>query len=302
MRLACLILILGLCHQGSSLAAETKVMRVGNVIGDPVPGSDPHHMVQTQRYLSKLVLEKTNGEVEIRFLEGKSLPVFQMASMVETGETIDATNVPGFFLVRVPELDVQAIPYLFDGLEHARRFPRSKAAEYLAEKVERAYDAHVVSFLKIASTGSYNSMEPIRVPSDFAGKKIANIWELYDLDMYGEYKPDLLKEVSFSDAVDGAMFIGEFDVAIGLLQNNRIQKLYSYFKHDTVTPFLYNIYYTFIVNNDFWNDLTEQQQRAIDEAAYETEAAAVNLAEDSAHKHYQLLEKEDIQIAHADVR
>ena len=226
-------------------AAEKKIMRVGNVIGDPVPGTDPHHMVKTQRYFSKLVLEKTDGEVEIRFLEGKSLPVFQMASMVKDGDVIDATNVPGFFLVRVPELNIQATPYLFDGLEHSRRFPRSEAARTLAGKIEAAYDAHVVSFLKIASTGNYNSLALIRMPKDFAGRKIANIWELYDLEMYGDYRPSVLKEVSYTDAVGGGLFTGEYDVAIGLLQNNRIQNLYSYFTHNTVTPFLYNIYYTF---------------------------------------------------------
>jgi len=62
----------------------------------------------TQRLFAKLVWEKTGGEVEIRFLdlEGKSLPTFQMPAMVTKGK-IEATNVPGFFLTKVPELGVQ---------------------------------------------------------------------------------------------------------------------------------------------------------------------------------------------------
>ena len=63
-----------------------------------------------------------------------------MPGMVTKGE-IEATNVPGFFLTKVPELGVQTIPYLFEGLEHARRFPRSQAADYLAAKIENAYGA-----------------------------------------------------------------------------------------------------------------------------------------------------------------
>ena len=127
----------------SASAGDTFVMRVGNVLGDPEDGGEPHHMVRTQRLFAKLVWEKTGGEVEIRFLEGKSLPTFQMPAMVTKGE-IEATNVPGFFLTRVPELGVQTIPYLFEGLEHARRFPRSRAADYLAAKIENSYGVHVV--------------------------------------------------------------------------------------------------------------------------------------------------------------
>ena len=47
--------------------------------------------------------------------------LFQMPGTVEKG-AIDATNLPAFFFTRVPEFGVEAIRYLFDGLEHARRF------------------------------------------------------------------------------------------------------------------------------------------------------------------------------------
>ena len=137
----------------SAVAGDSVVMRVGNVLGDPEEGGEPHHMVRTQRYFAKLVWEKTGGEVELRFLEAKSLPTFQMLGMVTKGE-VEATNVPGFFLSKVPELGVQTIPYLFEGLEHARRFPRSQAADYLAAKIENAYGVHVVSFMQIASSAS----------------------------------------------------------------------------------------------------------------------------------------------------
>ena len=60
--------------------------------------------------------------------------------------------------------------------------------------------------------------------------------------------------------------------------------------HNTVVPFLYNIYYTFIINQDLWDSLTPAHRQAIDEAAYEAEAAAINFAEDSARVDYQALE------------
>ena len=222
-----------------------------------------------------------------KVLEGKSLPTFQMLGMVTKGE-IEATNVPGFFLSKVPELGVQTIPYLFEGLEHARRFPRSQAADYLAAKIENAYGVHVVSFMQIASSASINALEPIRMPGDFEGKKVANIWELYRA-MYDGYPPAHLREVGYRESVEGGLVSGEFDVAIGQLQNTHHQKLYEYYTHQTVAPWLYNIYYTFIVNADFWNRLTAEQHQAIDQAAREAELAAVNFAEDASQAHFLLM-------------
>lgn len=286
--------LLGLIIATTAVAGETVVIRVGNVLGDPEPGQEPHHMVRTQRYFVKLVAEKTGGTVVVKFLEGKSLPAFQMPGMVQRGE-IEATNVPGFFFTRVPELGVQTIPYLFEGLEHARRFPRSRAAEELAEKIENAYGAHVVSFLKIASSASINALEPIRMPEDFKGKKVANIWSLYE-SMFNRFPPAHLREVGYTETVDGGLVKGEFDVAIGQLQNNHFQKLYEYFTHQTTVPWLYNIYYTFVVNADFWNSLTVEQHQAIDEAAREAEVAAINFAEDAAQRHFLLMEAEGVSM------
>jgi C4-dicarboxylate-binding protein DctP len=290
----CPVLFTVLMLIASSAGAEPVVIRVGNLLGTPEPGQPGHHMAHTQRYFADLVREKSGGDVEILFLEGKSLPTFQMPALVQKGD-IEATNVPGFFFTRVPELGVQAIPYLFDGLEHARRFPRSAPAAILAEKIERAYGVHVVSFMKIASSASVNSLEPVRLPADFKGKKVANLWELYRT-MYGENEPAHLREVGYSESVEGALVSGEFDVAMGQLQNNYRQKLYEYYKHQTVAAWLYNIYYTFVVNQKFWDSLTPEQRQAIDEAARETEDASINFAEDASQASYRRMAEAGVQM------
>ena len=142
--------------------------------------------------------------------------------------------------------------------------------------------------MQSASSASINSLDPVRMPEDFEGKKGANIWELY-ATMYDAYPPAHLREVGYTESVKGGLVSGEFDVAIGQLQNNHHQKLYEYYKHQTVAPWLYNIYYTFIVNADFWNRLTAAQHRAIDEAAREAELAAIHFAEDASQAHFLLM-------------
>ncbi len=241
----------------SAVAGDSVVMRVGNVLGDPEEGGEPHHMVRTQRYFAKLVWEKTGGEGELRFLEGKSLPTFQMLGMVTKGrdrgyqctrllpvESARArrANDPLFVRRSRARAEIPAVPGRgLSGGQNRERLRRPRRFLH-ADCLERKHHA----------------LEPIRMPGDFEGKKVANIWELYRA-MYDGYPPAHLREVGYRESVEGGLVSGEFDVAIGQLQNNHHQKLYEYYTHQTVAPWLYNIYYTFIVNADFWNRLTAEQ-------------------------------------------
>jgi TRAP-type C4-dicarboxylate transport system substrate-binding protein len=133
------------------------------------------------------------------------------------------------------------------------------------------------------------------MPADFKGKKVANLWELYQT-MFGEFQPEHLREVGYQESVKGALVSGEFDVAMGQLQNNHRQKLYEYYRHQTVAEWLYNIYYTFIVNKEFWDSLTPRQQQAIDEAAREAENASIAFAEDASQRHFRLMAEEGVEM------
>ena len=61
-------------------APEPVVIKSGNVIETPGRGNMAHHMLQIQHDFAKLVAIETNGEVDLRILEGKrdDIPVFSM--------------------------------------------------------------------------------------------------------------------------------------------------------------------------------------------------------------------------------
>lgn len=49
--------------------AAPVVIKSGNVIGSPLPGEMPHHMLQTQHDFAKLVSFANNRAVDLQILE-----------------------------------------------------------------------------------------------------------------------------------------------------------------------------------------------------------------------------------------
>lgn len=63
-----------------------------------------------------------------------------------------------------------------------------------------------------------------------------------------------------------------------------------------MAPYLYNIYYTFLLNRSFWEKLAPGERQAIEEAAREAENAAVAFAADAAEEHFLKMATEGVQM------
>lgn len=259
--------------------AEPVVIESGNVIGSPKPGEMPHHMLQTQHDFAKLVSLETNGEVDIQILEGKreDIPVFGMPGMASDGEKIQATAVPSFFLPRVPELNILEIPYLFRDRDHAAKFPSSAMAAEFSAMIEDRYQVKVVGhFLVAHHVGITSTDKPIVMPEDFAGRYVNDDFESF-APMWSNIKPAARYSIGFADAAAGALHENEMlDTSIGMLQNMFVQKQYTKFKFATIAPSFYTFYYTFMINKDVWNNLSDSQQAGIIRAANATQISAVD--------------------------
>jgi len=93
-----------------------------------------------------------------------------MPGMTAKGDVIQATSVPSLFMPKVPEMNIQSIPFLFSGDEHVRRFINSEADKWMAKKVEKAYGVKVLGSFHHSNAVSINGTTPIIDPEDFAGK------------------------------------------------------------------------------------------------------------------------------------
>jgi TRAP-type C4-dicarboxylate transport system substrate-binding protein len=256
----------------------------------------PHSMLRAERHMATQIAKYTNGEVILEVLQAGSgnMSPRDMAAMVGEGDVIQAANLNAFFFPKVPELLIQSIPFLFTGDEHARRFPTSEPARWMAEKVEDAYDVKMLGYLLVASHVAVNGVDPVRNLSDFTGKILKG--SRGTNSMFENVKPLRFEQMGFAAAARGELATSDIEIAVGLLQNNYNQQVHKRFKHTTLVHNYYNIYYTPILNKDIWNGLSDSQRAGINAAMRDTENAAVSYQHDSTVWAWQLGESNGVQM------
>ena len=285
----------------ATAAAEPIVVNSGNVIGPTLHGNMPHHLLQSQHDFARLVAIETNGEIDLRILDGKrpDIPVFAMPKMAKEGTKIQATAVPSFFLPMVPGFKVFEIPYLFRDKAHAAKYPTSELARTLSAQIEERYQLKVLGHFLVAYNVSITSTDrPIIAPEDFAGRYVNDGFESFG-PMWIHIKPAKRYDIGFTDAVDGGLHKEEMlDTSIGMLQNIYIQKQYTKFGYATIAPSFYTFFYTFMINKDIWASLSESQKAGMLRAAESVQASAFANEAATAIYHTALNESLGINIHH----
>ncbi len=302
-RLAYLMLGLLLCaqtsvfaqsgHESRASGAEPTVIKMGTVISER-EGVFPHHMLSTQKHLARQIEANTNGEVVLEVLGADSISPREMAAAVAKGDVLQAANLNTFFYPKVPELLIQSIPFLFTGAEHSRRFPMSEPAQWMARKIEEAYDVKALGFLLVASDVAIGGVEPVKELSDFTGKVLNGSRDTDN--MFDDVKPSRIEHIGFGAAARGELVESDVEITVGLVQNIDVQRWYERFEHVTLAQNYYNVYYTPIVNKDVWNGLTDRQREGIEAAMRDAENAAVAYQHDSMMWAYQLGQSRGVQM------
>lgn len=280
--------------------AETPItIKVGNVIGDAPGGRMPLHTGLLQKQISKNIYKYTNGEIYFEILEGKrpDIPVFVMPDMTAKGDVIQATIVPSLFLSRVPEMLLQSIPFLFESDEHSRRFMNSEIDIWLSDKVEQAYDVKVLGSFHHSNAVSINSITPILKVEDFNGIFLNDFSENWK-PLWQNIKPKEISYIGYNDAVNGKLieYGVKTEVTIGMLQNNHSQRLHERYKHLTLVPNMYNIYYTVLINKDAWHKLSSFQQEGIKKAIKKAQDASIAMHADTMIWAIQLNQSDGVKI------
>lgn len=252
---------------------------MANVFGETPKGRMPTHTPRIQKLFAKKVEEYTNGQIKWEILLGKQkegVPLFRSPSLTAEGKLIQATNVPAFFLPKVPEVMIQSIPFLFDGVEHSRRFMTSEPAKWISKKIEGAYNVKVLGHFYNAAFVSVNSVSPVRSPNDFSGKIINGFDKTWD-PLWIDINPKERRFIGTQEAWTGALVKpnSDFDINIGMLQNNHRQRLHEHFKHTTIVENFYNIFYTMMINKDIWNSFSDFEREGIEKAIKEAQNASI---------------------------
>jgi TRAP-type C4-dicarboxylate transport system substrate-binding protein len=93
--------------------------------------------------------------------------------MAEHGILTLAYQSTSYLAERVPELDLADLPYLFDGLEHARRAMDGALGRYLSESIETRIPGYkVLGYFENGYRHISNRLRPIRALDDLKGMRV----------------------------------------------------------------------------------------------------------------------------------
>jgi TRAP-type C4-dicarboxylate transport system substrate-binding protein len=73
----------------------------------------------------------------------------------------------------------------------------------------------------------------------------------------------------------------DFEVNIGMIQNNHTQRLYKRYTYTTLVPNFYNIFYSAVINKNVWTGLSEFQRNGIAAAIKDAESGAIAYQHDT---------------------
>jgi len=328
----------------SNVVSQEVVIRMGSLLSDARPGHKPHHMASIQDYLAKRIHFHTKGEVELDVLVGDAaripvrgtsqgdfdfVPVWLGGELAASNNGVNAASLPPF-IYETPELMVTAIPYLFSGMEHTRRYPGSAAAERVAEAFARDYPgAKLVGNFLIAVDMSVNTRGKFFTDlEDFEGVIIQD-FDSYWKDMWVNHMPAEFANCGYGCAAGGNLLgdgwktmagrdragnalkpgiprlhtdtvddriTGPVDVNLGLFPNNFVQRLYTEFDHNNYVPHMFAIFYNFVVNEDVLNGMTPFQREGFEAAIRETEFAAMTFTAVALREHYALQQERGVKM------
>jgi TRAP-type transport system periplasmic protein len=92
--------------------------------------------------------------------------------MPEQGILTLAYQSTSYLTERVPELEFLDLPFLFDGLEHARAAMDGALGDYLSRRIEKKYAYRVLGYFENGYRHVTNRLRPVHAPADVAGMRI----------------------------------------------------------------------------------------------------------------------------------
>lgn len=244
-------------NNSSAENEETKVIKVANFYAED-------HAVNkalSEKFKS-LVEENSNGTLEVEIYPNSQLGgEEQMWDSVQNG-TIEMAEIGVIMESEVPKVGLLTLPFLFKSYEHAEKVLNSEIGDEIGANIEEVAS---VKFLGYGINGfrSFSSNRPIEKMEDFKGYKLrsANIPQLIEMSesMGATVTPMPISEIFAAleqGVVDG--------------QENPISTLRSNGWYEVQTDVLESQHVflpnTIMMNRDFWESLTEEEQEIVQEA------------------------------------
>ena len=263
-----LVTLNGVATSTQAAGPEVILRYAGNLTVD-------HHLTENQRFFAKLVMERTNGKVEVQvfpaaqLFSDKDLPKALPAGAVEMGlATME------FWHGLVPSFVFLNLPFLVDSFPYQHRVLESEVSEILKEDLLKRAGVRLLYWAYYGG-GCFISKKPLRTLEDFKGQRIRSLGETMSV------------MISCLGAVPTALGGGEvymglqrgiIDGAITPIGAVPKRKDYEVTKHITY-PYLSIAIVGALINEKIWNSLSSDVQKIMLEAAKAAEIKSFNDAQ-----------------------
>ena len=274
-----------------SKVSDVKRLKIGH-------GLDRTHSVhKAMEYLAEKAKEKSNGTLEITVYpsqqlgtERQCLELLQIGSLAMT--KVSCSVLEGF----VPIYKVFSLPYIFNNDEHKYKIFEGQIGKELLLKTEPFW-LRGLCFYDAGSRSFYTKDKLIKTPDDLAGLKIRTQESATSVRMVnamgGSATPIAWGELYTAlqqGVVDGAE---NNPPSFYLSRHYEVCKYYTINEHTGVPDVL-------VISTVVWDDLNEQEQKWLQEAADESYIYQKKLWKESTLESLEAVKAAGVEVSYPD--
>ncbi|WP_085522241.1 TRAP transporter substrate-binding protein [Tuberibacillus sp. Marseille-P3662] len=266
-------------HAGSGASqGKTITLKVANYFA----ASHPQNVALKEKF-KPLVEEQSNGKIKVEIYPNNELGAEQEFYDGVRNGTIEM-GIPGMIMQNtLPKMGVPEWPFLFEDFEHAKKVLTGDLGDELLTNLE---DKHGVHPLAWSANGfrMFSSRDPVKSMEDFDELRL----RMPKIDSYIDVGKSLGANVTPMpiSEVFSALEQGVIDGQDNPIATVRASKWYEVQGYELESRHMFspNLY---IINSQFWNGLSDKQQRIIQKAAtksanYEWQLLSKSYQEDKA--------------------
>lgn len=235
---------------------------------------------------AELIDTYSDGSLKVRIFPNAQLGVEQATAKDTQLGLLDMTLVAiNNASMWYPPLDVTILPFIFRDRDHVNAVINGPVGEEMFENYRKASGLRIVSVLEWGDRGIMNNKRAIQTPADLVGVKLRLPKNQVMLDTYSALgaTPTAIDWGELYAALQQGVADGLEGPPTGMID----MKFTDFMKHYSYVPVFHGL--AVIVVNDRWfNKLSEKQQQAVLQAGREAGAFQRNI---SAEDHKVALDK-----------
>ena len=246
----------------------------------------------------ELVEEKTKGDVKVEnyfrgvlgsqkdFVEG-----LRMGTLEVSWVTI------GFFSSYEPILNIFELPYLYSSREHAFWMVNGPLEKMIKERVEK-HGVNLLAFFEAGRRNITNNVRPIYTPEDLKGLKLRVPESKVNIDTLTALGANAVP-FSWSEvylALQQGLFDGQ-ENPFGVIYATKVYEVQKYLSKTGHMFLMHMVLYS----EKLWNQLPEDIQEKIEEAAQEAAVYEIKVAADEENSLESVLKEKGMEVNEVDV-